>query len=207
MAHVSLVATSRTVTGNSVRKLRNLGIIPAVIYSNQLKSRNLELVLGQFLKAFKESGKTHVIDLQIDGKETLPCIVHILDVDPVKGTVRHVDFLSVNLNEKVIASVPLVYIGESKAVKESGGILNTTLKELEVEALPDNIPSQIEVDITVLESFDDVIRVSSLNKSSDYSIIDDGDLVVASITSQSVEKEEVAEVVAEAPAITETKEK
>jgi large subunit ribosomal protein L25 len=186
MAHISLQVKNRSVIGNQVRKLRRDGILPCVIYSNKLSSINVEVPVGVFARVFKISGKNHVIDVDVEGK-VYPCIVHDTDIHPVTGNIRHVDFLFVNLKEKVVASVPVVYTGESKAVKELGGVLNTTVDELEVSALPDSIPAEITVDISAIESFGDVIKVSDLVKSTSYDIQEEPDFVVVSVNAPTAE--------------------
>lgn len=203
MTHASLVANTRTTLGNSVRKIRKDGLLPAVIYSKSVSPIALQLPLGEFIKVFKTAGKTHVIDLKIDTKKAVPCIVQELDVDPVSGGLRHVDFLAVNLKEKVVASVPVTIVGEAPAVKELDGVLTTPVQELDVEALPDSIPSEIVVDVSTLVSFDDVIRVENLPVSETYTIKEDPDTVLASITAQTQEVEEapVAEVTPEEGAV------
>ena len=192
MAHISLQVQNRSITGNQVRKLRRDGILPCVIYSNKLESISIEVAAGVFARVFKEAGKNHVIDVKVD-KKTYPCIVHQIDIHPVTGNIRHVDFLSVNLKEKVVASVPVVYIGESKAVKELGGVLNTTVDELEVSALPDSIPSEITIDISAIENFGDVIKVQDLAKDISYEIQEEPEYVVVSVNAPT------AEVVEETP--------
>jgi large subunit ribosomal protein L25 len=193
MAHLNLHVKNRTVLGNQVRKLRRDGKLPAVIYSNKLSSLSVELPLGDFNRVYRESGKNHVIDIKIEEGKTYPCIVHALDIHPVTGVVRHVDFLFVNLKEKVVASVPVVYIGESKAVKELGGVLNISVNELEVSALPDEIPAEIVVDISSIENYGDVIRLQDLVTLKTYEIQEDPEFLIASVTAPT------AEVVEEAP--------
>jgi large subunit ribosomal protein L25 len=194
MIHSALQAKKRTVLGNQVRKLRRDGILPCVIYSKKLSPICVELVQGEFNRVYKIAGKNHVIDLKLE-KKTYPCIVHDVDIHPVTGVVRHVDFLSVDLKQKVTASVPVSYIGESKAVKELGGILNTLIDELEVSALPDEIPSEIVVDVSKIEQFGDLIRIQDLQQDSSYVFEGDADTVLVSVTAASVEEEVEAEAV------------
>ena len=193
--HAQIKTEIRTIVGNSVRKLRNAGILPAVIYSKELGSISLQLNYLEFLRLFKEVGTSNVIDLMIDEKK-YPCIVHGLDIHPVTGRLRHVDFLSVNLLKKVTATVELVFVGEAPAVKEFGAVLTTPLQEIEVEALPDNLPSSIEVDLSSLVSIESMIRVSDLASSDNYEIITNSEELIATLVYQSVEVEEApAEVV------------
>ena len=125
--HIQLKAEVRTIQGNSLRKLRKQGVLPAVIYSKELGSISLQLNYLEFLKAFKEAGSSHVVDLLVD-EHKYPCLVHDLDINPVSGKLRHVDFLSVNLKNKVIAEVELVFVGEAPAVKEFGAVCRPGLR-------------------------------------------------------------------------------
>ncbi len=207
MAHVNLLVKNRTIIGNKVKSIRRDNIIPAVIYGLNAEPRNLSIEKGLFRKVFKEAGKTNVIDLTLDDDKTkLACIIQDLDIHPVTGDIRHVDFLAVNLKQKVHASVPVVYIGESKAIKELGGVLNTTVSELEVHALPDEIPSEIEIDISKIENFNDIIKVQDLGINAKYEIDADPELLLVSVTAPSGEddgkgSDDVvpAEVIAETP--------
>ncbi|MEM1312766.1 MAG: 50S ribosomal protein L25 [Patescibacteria group bacterium] len=188
MEHLNLQVKKREVLGNRVRKLRREGKLPAVIYSNKVDPISIELPLGSFNQVFKLSGKNHVIDVSVAGAKSYPCIVHVLDIHPVTGVVRHVDFLAVNLKEKVVASVPITFVGESKAVKELGGILNEVVNNLEVLALPDKIPAELKVDISTLEDFNSAIRVGDLDLSGEaYEVQGDSDLLIVSITAPTSE--------------------
>jgi large subunit ribosomal protein L25 len=194
MAHSELQVEKRTIIGNQVRKLRRLNIIPSVIYSNKVTPINIQIKIGEFIKVYKEAGKTHVIDLFVDGTK-YPTIVHDLDINPITQQVRHVDFLAVNLNEKVHTSVPVVLVGEARGVKENALVLTQNVKEIEVLALPDNLPEEIEVNVTDLFEIGDNVSIADLPKSDKYEIVDEQDLVLASLVAQSVEIEETSEVV------------
>jgi large subunit ribosomal protein L25 len=194
MAHSELKVEKRIITGNQVRKLRRDNIIPSVIYSNSITPINIQIKIGEFIKVYKEAGKTHVIDLFIDG-EAIPTIVHDLDINPITQQVRHVDFLAVNLKIKVTASVPVELVGESRGVKENALVLTQNVKDLEVLALPDNIPNVIEVNVTELYQIGDNISISNLTKSEIYEIVEDTDLILASLVAQSVEIENANETI------------
>jgi large subunit ribosomal protein L25 len=193
MKHQTLEVETRTVLGNSLRKLRQTGLAPAVVYGNGIENINIQFPVGIFLKVYKQIGKTTVVDLVITGGKKLPCLVYELDVDPVLGTLRHVDFLAVNLSEKTTATVPVNYIGEPS--KEVDGVVIKSINELEVEALPDSIPHEINVDLSKLQAIGDVIAVGDLEKNSNYEIIDDADLVIASFNEIEEEKEEPAAII------------
>ena len=188
--HAQLNAEVRTIVGNSLRKLRKQGILPAVIYSKEMTPVSLQLNYLEFLRMFKVTGKSNVIDLTFNNTD-FPCIVHNLDIHPVTGKVRHVDFLSVNLKNKVTATVPLEFTGESPAVKEFGAVLMTPIQEIDVQALPDKLPQSIIVDLDKLVALDDVIRVIDLVKSSDYEIVNEQDQVLATLVYESAQEEEI----------------
>lgn len=188
MSHSELKVEKRTIVGNQVRKLRRENIIPSVVYSNSIKPINIQINIGEFIKVYKEAGKTHVIDLTI-GDEIIPTIVQDLDINPITQQVRHVDFLAVNLKEKVTATVPVLLIGEAKGVKENALVLTQNTKELQVIALPDNIPELIEVNVTNLYQIGENISINDLSKSDSYEISEDDNLILASLVAQSVEIE------------------
>lgn len=188
MAHIELVAQQRNLKGNDNRKLRRDGLIPAVLFSKEYGSDSIQVEYREFVKVYKKAGKTQVIELLIDGKN-LPCIVNGIDVHPVQGVPRHVDFLSVDLKKKVIASVPVVIEGEAIGVKEQGAVLIVDLEEVEVEALPDKLPGEIVVNVTELKAVGEHIVVGQLPKSDDYQYVTEEDQVVATLVAQSKEED------------------
>jgi large subunit ribosomal protein L25 len=200
--HTQITAEIRTIHGNSLRKLRKQGILPAVLFSKDIESVSLQLNYLQFLRTYKEAGKSHVIDVTVDSK-IYPCIVNGLDIHPVTGRLRHVDLLLVNLKRKVTATVPINFIGESPAVKEFGAVLMTPLQEIEVEALPDKLPESIEVDLNKLVTLSDIIRVEDLLASSDYEIVTEQDTILATLVNNS-DSDGDSESVVEAPVADET---
>ena len=186
--HAQFTAETRQIVGSKVKSLRRLGITPAVVYSKQLSPINIQFKTGDFLKLYKITGFTNVIDLIIDGK-TQPCLIKDMDVHPYKKVLRHVDFLAVNLKEKIKSTVPVVIIGEAIGVKQLGAVLNPVLDEITIEALPDNIPQSIEIDVTNLATFGDAIRISDIKASKNYIILDDPETLIVNLMEQSVEIE------------------
>jgi large subunit ribosomal protein L25 len=182
MRHFQLSANTRTVLGNSVRKLRKQGLLPAVLYGQNFNSLPIQIDKKTFLKLYKQVGKTNVIDLSVDS-QTLPVIVQDLDIDPVFGDVRHVDFLVVNLKQKVKVTVPIQYIGTPIGVKQLGAVLTVNLDELEIEVLPEKIPDFITVDVTNLTNIHDSISVADLLQvAQDYEILNDLETILVSLT-------------------------
>ena len=184
MKHFNLEIQHRSITGNSVRKIRRTGSIPAVIYSKFVKPINIQFNLNAFIKLFRQSGKTGVIDLNVENN-TYPCLVHKVDVNPVTDLPRHVDFLVVDLTKTTEATVPIVFVGESS--KSSGGTLIKQLNTLSVEALPEKTPHEIKVDLSVLKEIGDTLLVSDIASNNDYQIISEGDSVIAILAEEDKE--------------------
>jgi large subunit ribosomal protein L25 len=203
MRHFQLSANTRTVLGNLVRKLRKQGLLPAVLYGQNFNSLPIQIDKKTFLKLYKQVGKTNVIDLSVDS-QTLPVIVQDLDIDPVFGDVRHVDFLVVNLKQKVKVTVPIQYIGTPIGVKQLGAVLTVNLDELEIEVLPEKIPNFITVDVTNLTNIHDSISVADLLQvAQDYQILNDPETILVSLTEGASGVEEANVEVTE-PVVTQT---
>lgn len=188
---LTLNAQLRTTFGNSARKLRRQKILPAVIYSKKVPSIPIQVKLSEFLNIYKKAGETSVVNIILDDQK-YDCLVHDLDVHPYKNELRHVDFLAVDMTEKTVASVPLKFVGESEAVKNIGAVLVTNIDEVKVECLPNKIPKFIEVDLSLLKNFEDVIYISDLPQSQDYRILEDSDqaVVVLSYAQEEITTEE-----------------
>lgn len=155
----TIKAEKREITGKKVRNIRKSGKIPAVVYGAQNKGILLEISDKDFEKVFKEAGESTLVELEI-GSERKNVLIHDIDFDPIKDRPIHVDFLEVRMDKPIRAKVPLVFEGESPAVKNLGGILVKVSHELEVEALPKDLPHEIKIDISVLEKLEDKITVS-----------------------------------------------
>jgi large subunit ribosomal protein L25 len=195
MKHLNLKTDLRTHTGHVVRKLRKQSIIPAVIYGKSLaETIQIQLDLNTFLKLFRQSGRTTVIDVDF-GDKSLPCLIHKVDLHPVTDVVRHIDFLVVDLKAKTTADVPITFIGEPS--KASEGVLLKQLSSIEVEALPEKIPREIQVDLTKLQAIGDSIHVSDLVAGNDFIILTESETVIAALIAQVEEKEEIVEITPE----------
>ncbi len=202
MKRFTLTAEPRTVVGKNVKKLRRDGILPANVYGKDIKSQSLQLPQEEFNKVFAEAGETGVIDLTYD-KTTIPVLVHNIHKD-WRNQVIHADFFKVNLKEKVTAMIPVEVIGEPKAVTEQIGILMNITNEVEVEALPTELPEKIEVNVENMATIDDQIAVSDLKAPEEVEILTDPNLVVVKIgelvTKEALEEAAAEEAAAEAAA-------
>lgn len=174
----SLQAHVRDVFGKRVKNLRREGFLPAVVYGGGKKTVPLQLAGLAAQKAWQEAGESALIDLAIEGDENTKVLIHDIDRDPVTHAIRHIDFLRVRMDEKIRVTIPLHFEGESPAVKQ-GGILVKVMHEAEVEALPDNLPSGITVDLTRLVAVGDRIALADLLLSSGAAFTGEAEAVVA----------------------------
>lgn len=193
-----LKAASRQITGKKVKTLRANGLVPANIFGKDKASQSVQVNLKEFQKIYKVTGETGLIDLQIEGEDKArPVLVSNIDHHPVSDAVLHVDFHQVNLKEKVTATIPVETVGESAAVKE-GNVLVLPYNELEVEALPTDLPEKFVIDISVLQKVGDDIKLEAL--AYDRSKVEvqglDQDEVIATV--QAMKEEAVEEVAAPA---------
>jgi large subunit ribosomal protein L25 len=161
MDKVTLKAEKRDALGRKVKRLRQEGILPANIYGKGVDSVSIKIDRIEFEKIFKDVGETGLVEIAV-GKEERPVLVDEVQYDPVTDEPLHVDFRQVNLKEKVVATVPIETLGESPAEKRGIGTAVLYLDEVEVEALPTNLPEKFEVDITELDEVDQAIYIKDL---------------------------------------------
>ncbi len=190
MTKTTLKAEKRTQEGRKVKKLRSEGILPGNVYGKKIKSQSVQVVLKDFDKIYKEIGETGLLTLQI-GNEEKPVLIHNLQLNPVSDEPVHVDFLQVDLKEKVEADIPVELIGESPAEKQALGTVVQYINEIKVEALPTDLPEEFQVDSSVLAEVDQAVLVKDLKyDKSKVEIKDDLEAIVAKV--EPPQKEEIA---------------
>lgn len=181
MEQTSLSAQTRTVLGRKVKKLRKEGLIPAHVFGHKVKTVHIQVKAGDFHKVFEKAGETGIINLSV-GSEKRPVLVRNLQIHPVTDEPLHIDFYQVNLSEKVKVNVPLEIVGEAPAVEKKIGLLLTPISEIEIEALPADLPENIQVDISNLTDIGSEIKIKDLKVDrSKVEILTDEELVVAQI--------------------------
>lgn len=190
---LKLNANIRNSLGKQAQETRQAGKIPAVIYGHGFDNKNLELEYNAFDKVFKEGGESTIIDLSIEG-EPVKVVVSDVQYDPLQGRYRHVDFHQIKMDEEITANVELKFVGEAKAVKDLGGVLVHNISELEIKCLPGDLVGEIEVDVSKLDTFDDVVTIADLPISDKIEIIGHEPSDVVAIVAKPRE-EEVAEAV------------
>ena len=202
MKRFVLTAEPRKITGKQVKKLRREGILPANVYGKDIKSQSLQLPLSEFQKVYDEAGETGVVDLTY-GKQTIPVLIHNLHTD-YRDTPLHADFFKVNLKEKVTAKAPIEAVGEPKAVTDKVGLLEQPMMELEIEALPTELPEKIEVNVEKLAAVDEQILASDISVPAGVSVITDPAQVifkVGELVTKEMEEQMAADEAATAEAV------
>ena len=156
----SVEVKSRKETAEDTRRQN---FIPAVLYGPGSKPVSVAVNGLVFNKLYNEAGESNLIDLSVDGgKETVKVLIKDAQRDPVRDNFIHVDFMKIDMNKEMHATLPIKFIGESSAVKELGGTLIKALEELHVKCLPKDLVSEISLDISVLTAFGVALHVSDL---------------------------------------------
>jgi large subunit ribosomal protein L25 len=179
MTKINLRSKLREEVGKNIGKRRAEGKIPAVVYGHGIKPKNLWINNLDLSRVYREVGENTIIELETDDKKKINVLIQEIQADPVTGNFIHVDFFQVRMDEKIEKEVPLEFVGEAPAVKESGGILIRSLDEIPVKCLPADLPAKIEVDVSVLRTFDDYIKAKDLPISNLVKIQIDPETMVA----------------------------
>ena len=159
----------RNVLGKKVKHLRRQGITPVHMYDSSGSSYSLQLETKALYQILATYGKTSPVTIRV-GEQDHSAFVREVQRHPVSEEVIHVDFLGVDLNKSIRTQVPVILVGESPAVRLHGGIVNQLIYALEIECLPRDIPSSVEIDITVLGEIDAAVLVSDINLGSNVTI-------------------------------------
>jgi large subunit ribosomal protein L25 len=207
MANKSLGAAPRTVLGKKVKALRRAGITPANVYGHKVESTSLQADTVELTHLLRAAGRNAIIDLKVEGEDApRTVVVRNVDRNPVNSQILHVDFFQVSMTEKMKAEVRIVLTGTSPAVSDLQGVLLQMIESVSVEALPGDIPSEFEADVSGLEQLESAIHVRDLHiDQSKVTLMTDPDVVVARVAAPrlaAAEEEEAAAAAegAEAPA-------
>jgi len=175
-----LSAKTRKDFGKKTKSLKKTGKIPAIVYGSGIKNIPIEADYEEFKKVFDQTGESSLITLEIDGeKKERPVLIYEIQRDHLSGKFIHVDFYQVSLKEEVEVAVPLIFEGVALAIKDLGGTLVKEIQEIKVKALPQNLPHDIRVDISVLKTFEDEILVRDLKLPVDVKVSKGLDEIIA----------------------------
>lgn len=172
-------------TRSSLNKVRNEGKIPAVVYGYGAKNTSVKVEEVDFIKVIREVGRNGVIELEVDSN-TVKVMVSDYQINPIKNKITHIDFLAINMKSELTVDVIVNLVGEAEGVKE-GGVVQQPLFQLSVTATPDDIPENIEVDVTEL-NIGDTITVGDLKADKAYTINNEDDEVIVSVVPPTVEE-------------------
>ena len=156
----TLTATKRSKT-DSLESVRSNGMVPAVVYGARVENTSISVPSVDFIKAFKVAGESSTIMLDLAGKK-IDVLIHEVQVDPVKGFPIHVDFLAIDMNKPVEVTIPLEFTGIAPAEKNGLGVLVKVLHEVEIEALPKDLPHVVSVDVSSLVTLEDQIHAKDI---------------------------------------------
>jgi len=201
MAIVSLQASPRSDGGKGIaRRLRAGGRIPGVYYGRGEDSIPLTVALKDLQSALESAdGSNVIVDLKLEGaaSKDRKALIREIQRDPVAGSILHLDLQHISLTERITVEVPIVLVGTPIGVKDAGGILEHLLREVEVECLPTDIPSKLEVDVSALQ-IGDSLHVSDI-KAERAEILTEADRAIAAVVPPTVlEEPKPAEEAAEA---------
>ena len=198
MARRELPVETRQVTGKKVAQLRRSGILPANVYGKGLDSVSIQISTDDMDKTLKAMSANEVIDLKIAGEsKTRPVVIQKVQRHSITNRPLHAEFYEVSLTHTMRADVPLVVIGHSEAVITYSGVLMNALTSLQVEALPLDLPSSIEVDITPLVELEQSLHVRDLPIPPNVTVLTDGEVMVVKVSTPRVSLEEEEEAAAE----------
>ncbi len=177
--------------GAKLKALREAGEIPAVFYGAGEASTSVSVAKGEFKKIWRQAGESSAVKVEMDGK-SVDVLIQEVQVDPVSNDPIHVDFLVIDMKKKIKVNVPLEFEGVSGAVKSGVGNLVKVLHEIEIEALPADLPHNLVVDISKLETLNDNVTVADIKLPAGVVAMTSPLDVVASVVAQVEEKVEEA---------------
>lgn len=186
---MKLTAVLRAEAGKGLEQLRKDDMVPAVVYGRKIEPRNIALPYLEFSKAYKQAGENTIIELSVGEGKPVNVLIHAVQMSPLRNRFIHADFFQVRMDEEIETHVPLVFIGESPAVREMGGMLMKSIEELPVKTLPSDLPHSLEVDLSTLLTFEDHITVSDIKVSDRVKIDADPNMVIASVIPPRTEAE------------------
>lgn len=189
MEKIVLGAQSRNVEQDSLTEIRNNKMVPGVLYGAAKENVHLTLMYGELDRAYRQGGSNTIVELKIGDGPVENVLIYQMTYHPITDRIQHVDLLRVRMDEKITTKVPLEFIGLAKAVKDLGGSFIANFDELEVTCLPGDLPHNIQVDISSLNTFEDVIRISDIALPKGIEIDKEAEEVVAVVVPPRSEEE------------------
>lgn len=187
---IELQAEPRDVFGKHVRRLRRQGIVPANIYGHG-DSRPIQAPARALEHMLVHGGRTGIVTIAFDGQSETALMKEI-QRDPRSGQILHIEFQAVSMEEEVISTVPVRFVGDSVAVTKHGGVMTHPRTELRLAARARDLPESIEVDVSTITELHGAIHISDLPESATYKYLDPPEEVLAMVQPPKGEPEEEA---------------
>ena len=187
---IELKAKTRKNEKNTIKDVRKQGGIPAILYGRNNDNVKLLFNYHDFDTVYAKAGESSLVDLKIDDAETIKVIIKDIQKDPVKDSIIHADIYKVDMNKKIEVEIPFNFIGESKAIKELGGILIKSMDTLQIRSLPGDLIEKIDIDISELNSFGASIKVSDITIPDNLELVSSENALIVSVTEPAAIKAE-----------------
>ena len=187
--HLALKAATRTLRKKHVKALRSKRIIPGVVYGSKTQAQSIEMPLQDLTTVYSKGGESTLIDLSIDNQNPIKVVIQAIDRNFVSHDIEHVDFYAVDMAKTIHAEVILHFTGESPAVKGLGGTLVKNRDHITIKCLPQDLVSEITIDISGLKTFEDAIHINDLNLPNTVEILDAVDETIALVAPPRSEEE------------------
>lgn len=188
MQTVSLTATPRAERGRALNRLRKAGSIPAIVYGHNLKPVAITVERRAFERAYAAAGESTLVSLAVEGSGELKTLIKEVARDPVTDVPTHVDFMKINLQEKLETAIPIEVTGEAPAVKTHGGVLVHALTHLRVRCLPSALVHGFTIDVSTLEEIGASILVKDVRVPADIEVLEDAEATVVTVSITKVEE-------------------
>ncbi|MGB7876385.1 MAG: 50S ribosomal protein L25 [Anaerolineales bacterium] len=192
MEKVIIPAEKREVIGKKVKVLRREGKLPAIIYGHGIDPISIVLDMRDASRTLAKASSSTLVTIELEDKQ-YPTLVREKQLDYIRNSIIHVDFLAVSMTEKITATVGVQIVGEAPAVKEFGAILVTGLTELEVECLANDLPERFTVDVSGLTEISSGVYVKDVTPPPNVEILNDPEDVIVVATAMAEEEEEEVE--------------
>lgn len=203
---MDLKTEKRDILGKKVNALRQNGSLPAELYGRAMPNLHLSVNAKDFEKVYKAAGENTIVNVIVDGTPK-PALIYDVQHHPVSGDIESVDLYAVRMDEEITATVPIILTGESEIVKAGLGVLIESMDEIEVEALPADIPKEITVDISGLKEIGNSIYVKDVVITGKFKFSIDLENVIVSISELAPEEEPVVAEMTPDQVVVETEEK
>lgn len=176
---LSLQATTRSITGKKVSSLRKEGLTPGVVYGHGRTTTSIQMNQAALDKLYTQAGRGSLIDLTIDEQAPVPVVIESISYNRLSDVVEHVDFHAVRMDAEITSQVALIFTGESAAVKSLGGTFVKNKDHITIKCLPSKLIKELTIDISALATFEDSIKISSLQLPEGIQIMDQADDMIA----------------------------